>query len=290
MNSDLQIPKHVTLSEHENGFAFVDLIHSSGARAKVSLYGGQLLSWKSADGTELLYLSPIAEFTKGKAIRGGIPIVFPQFGANGPLPSHGFARTSFWKAIDSAVEKNGKLKLVIQLSSNPDSIKIWPHEFELTLTIRLSEALELELKTENKGSAPFNFQSLLHTYFQVPDITKVRIDGLGGAKYTDFLREKHSFSEPPGLIAVNRFTDQVYLGAPNKVELMLDGTRRLVIEKSNFRDLVFWNPWIEKTKSFKDLPAESYKQFVCLEAGNIDPVLSLAPAETHLSTHSLRLI
>jgi len=43
-----------------------------------------------------LFCSPLSVYASGKAIRGGIPIVFPQFGG-GPLPQHGFARNRKWR-------------------------------------------------------------------------------------------------------------------------------------------------------------------------------------------------
>lgn len=47
----------------------------------VNLWGATLTSWK-VDGTELLFLSKKAvnDGAAGKAIRGGIPLVFPQVG------------------------------------------------------------------------------------------------------------------------------------------------------------------------------------------------------------------
>ena len=44
-------------------------------------------------------LNPQAVFAPPKAIRGGIPICFPQFSDFGPLSQqHGFARNQQWEA------------------------------------------------------------------------------------------------------------------------------------------------------------------------------------------------
>ena len=69
-----------------------------GARAVVALHGAQLLSWTPARGREWIFLSERAELTPGKAIRGGVPICFPQFAALGPLQKHGLVRTRSWRA------------------------------------------------------------------------------------------------------------------------------------------------------------------------------------------------
>ena len=57
-----------------------------GDSALVALHGAQVLSWTVA-GRERLYLSPRAMFDGRSAIRGGIPLCFPQFNQRGPLPS-----------------------------------------------------------------------------------------------------------------------------------------------------------------------------------------------------------
>ena len=71
-------------------------LHSDGATALVALHGAHVLSWQPADGRERLFLSDRAVFDGQAAIRGGIPVVFPQFAERGPLRKHGFARTAPW--------------------------------------------------------------------------------------------------------------------------------------------------------------------------------------------------
>ena len=61
------------------------LATASGARAVVALHGAQVLSWAPPGGEERLYLSPKAVFDGHSAVRGGIPVCFPQFADLGPL-------------------------------------------------------------------------------------------------------------------------------------------------------------------------------------------------------------
>ena len=75
----------------------VQLTAPDGASATIALHGGHVLSWKPTGGAEQLYLSPRSEYVPGKAIRGGVPVCFPQFAERGPLPKHGFARTLPWE-------------------------------------------------------------------------------------------------------------------------------------------------------------------------------------------------
>ncbi|MFX6031775.1 hypothetical protein ABTE99_19565, partial [Acinetobacter baumannii] len=72
----------------------------SGDVAIVALQGAQVLSWVMADGVERLYLSPRSVFDGHTAIRGGVPVCFPQFNQRGPLAKHGFARNLPWRVVD----------------------------------------------------------------------------------------------------------------------------------------------------------------------------------------------
>lgn len=49
----------------------------TGQRVEVLLYGATVISWKSANGKENLFLSSKAILDGSKPVRGGIPLVFP---------------------------------------------------------------------------------------------------------------------------------------------------------------------------------------------------------------------
>ena len=69
-------------------------------------YGATVISWKSPDVAggeplERLFVSSKAALDGSKPVRGGIPIVFPIFGAPelpqfSKLKQHGYARSSTW--------------------------------------------------------------------------------------------------------------------------------------------------------------------------------------------------
>ena len=90
----------IPITRH-HGLDALELIAPDGARAVVALHGAHVLSWTPAGAPEQLYLSPKSEFTAGQAIRGGVPVCFPQFAARGPLPKHGFARTRPWQLVSA---------------------------------------------------------------------------------------------------------------------------------------------------------------------------------------------
>ncbi|CAM6058979.1 unnamed protein product, partial [Sphagnum tenellum] len=101
-NMDGQSSSGTENSETDHSMAAAEqhtLLGSSSAGlfgTQVHLYGGHVTSWKNDKGEELLFLSSKAIFKPPKAIRGGIPICFPQFGTFGSLEQHGFARNRFW--------------------------------------------------------------------------------------------------------------------------------------------------------------------------------------------------
>jgi glucose-6-phosphate 1-epimerase len=89
------------LTPGTNGLPKVNLSSSDGSRAEIYLHGAHVTSWIPAGGEEQLYLSAASEFRDGAAIRGGVPVIFPQFSNLGPLPKHGFARNLAWELISA---------------------------------------------------------------------------------------------------------------------------------------------------------------------------------------------
>ena len=79
----------------DNGDVIILRSTSDNCSCSIHLHGATIISWIS-NNIERLYLSEAAIFNNVKAIRGGIPVVFPQFGQppQSSMPQHGFARTS----------------------------------------------------------------------------------------------------------------------------------------------------------------------------------------------------
>lgn len=233
------------------------------ASVKIHLHGATVISWQKS-GKELLFLSSKALLDGSKPIRGGIPLVFPQFGT-GPIMAgqHGFARTRPWKCINQS-----ESKATFSLNHSEETLKAWPHEFELNYTVELKpESLICEFSVRNCGQQNFQFTSLLHTYFNIADISSVRIEGLSGLTYKDKLYNYESFKEERSVIdSINCEVDRNYINIPGPVKLhSSNGSLQI---SSNFSDLgnfrsetflnilVVWNPWIEKAKAMADFADE----------------------------------
>jgi glucose-6-phosphate 1-epimerase len=233
---------------------------AEGAVAIATLQGAHLVSWIPAGGDEQLFLSERSPFEAGHAIRGGVPIVFPQFGERGPLAHHGFARTSAWRVA----RKEGD-RIVFALESSAATLGLWPHAFALELAITLGgDRLAMQFYICNTGAAPFEFNAALHTYLRISDNAGVRLEGLKGTRYVDRgaaspqleVRDAVTASEP---------IDRVYLDTPRETHL-IDGKRGLVIAQRGFPDTVVWNPGRERTAGMADMPPEGYRRMLCVEA------------------------
>ena len=87
------------------------LTSTDGAQAIVTLYGAHLVSWKSMDGKERLFCSTRSSLDGSRAIRGGVPVIFPQFAERGSGMRHGFARVCPWRLVGSGTQRGAAFAL-----------------------------------------------------------------------------------------------------------------------------------------------------------------------------------
>lgn len=271
LNRVFGLGDEVRFSASPAGWPIIE-IDSSVCRARISLYGAQLLSFMPAGQSEdLLYLSPRAYFEHGRAIKGGIPICWPWFGnhsTESDLPAHGFVRTCLWQV--ESIHKNEQQQIVVALGTRdtPESLSLWPHAFRLTLVMRFSKSLSLELITENTGKSRFTLSQALHTYFNVGDIQATEISGLLGCAYLDKV-EDYAVKTQQTPLTFAAQTDRIYQQVSYPLEIMDGGRqRRILIDAQGSQTAVVWNPWQALSKTSADLPDEAYLHFVCVETAN----------------------
>ena len=261
-----------------------------GAQATVSLYGGHLVSWKPAGGEEQLYLSPKAVAGDGQAIRGGVPVIFPQFEQRGPdvsLPRHGFARNRLWM-LDEHKQAADHAQATLVLQDDDSTRALWPHRFQLELTISIGGArLDMELHAHNPGETTWPFAAALHTYLAVSDLTTVRLQGLDGCHYHDSLMGGEATEDHPEKRFHGEF-DRIYSQGRNL--LLRDGPRRLTIESEGLEDAVIWNPGPEKCAALKDMPADDWQTMLCVEAARVFLPVTLGPGEEWTGRQTLSLL
>jgi glucose-6-phosphate 1-epimerase len=262
------------------------LATADGARAEIYLYGAHVTSWTPAGGGEALFLSPKAFFSPGLSIRGGVPIIFPQFGGLGPLPAHGFARNVTWELSDAAPDH-----AVLRLRESESGLKMWPHKFELEYTVRIGgDQLEMSLKVTNTDNAPFEFTAALHTYLQVRDLRHTTIGGLKGVWFADRTKPsagiKREATQKDEWLKFPGEMDSIYFDVVHPVQLVQDETKT-TLEKSGFSDVVVWNPGQEKCATSKDMLPDSYLEFVCVEAAAVEKPINLGPGESWVGMQRL---
>lgn len=268
-----------TVVTARNGMRAVVLTHTSGARAELYVHGAHLTSWRSADGDELLFLSEKAVFEAGSGIRGGIPVIFPQFGP-GPLPQHGFARKREWTVEDCGADEQGAAYVRLSLRDTPETRSLWPHSFLAELTVRLDAALNVDLTVTNTGDQTFDFTAALHTYFRAHHIRAVRVHGLSGLSYRDKVSNEAEQVDREDTLTIREVTDRVYFNTPSV--LHIDGVgqgRTLLLEKDGFADAVVWNPWAAWARELEDFGDEEYLHMVCVEAAQVGEPIRLTQGE-----------
>lgn len=272
-----------------NGRPAVALQAPDGAQAVLLLQGAQLVSWRGRDGRERLYLSERAVYADGQAVRGGVPVVFPQFERRGPLQRHGFARVLPWTLAHAEVSRDGALA-VLRLESSDTTLAQWPHAFAAELTVNVSdERLDVEFEVENTGDAPLSFTAALHTYVRVQEVEETSLEGLRGQTYLDSLTGREAM-QGLGSVTVDAEVDRIYWGHPehDRMLLLREPGRTLVIEQQNFPDTVVWNPWAEKAAALADLPPTDFRRFLCVEAAAIGEPVQLAAGEAWWGRQTLR--
>lgn len=256
-------------------------------------------------------------------IRGGIPVVFPQFAKQGPLPQHGFARNSRWE-VAAAGDGNAELRL-----ADTDATRaVWPHTFSLAYRIAFDgEHLSTSLSVANPKSAaePFAFEALLHTYLYVGHdaLPGVRVHGLKGVRYISKPDGGAIVEEAADAFPLDREVDRVYCDTPVDVTVTGiasaaapatgDAAHRVfdsvvVSRSASVRDslhagavhapldIVIWNPAAARAATIPDLGPDDYKHYVCVEPGRVSPATAdfyahkaLAPGKVWTLRQDIRL-
>lgn len=269
------------------GLPATELELPCGDRLVVARHGAHVLSWMAV-GRERLYLSPRSVMDGRSAIRGGIPVCFPQFNLRGDLPKHGFARNLPWQVHPARLDAE-QAHLALSLGKSPATASWWAQAFEARLLIELTPgALKVELAVRNTDSRPLAFTGALHTYFAVDDVSQVRLRGLGGRAEWDSVVDRHG-SGAHELRFVGEF-DRVYSAAPQGYEL-LDGAHQLGIEQDqDWAHTVVWNPGQDKCATLSDMPSDGWRQMLCVEAAQVYEPITIAPGDFWQGAQRLRVL
>lgn len=277
----------------KNGLPTVLLSHPSGSSADIYLNGAHVTSWIPAGGQEVLFMGKRATFSAGDPIRGGIPVIWPQFANLGGLPQHGFARKSEWQLVDTPDGENeNQSSVTLQLTDDHRTRELFPYHFRNELKVSIDEkTLTVELSAFNTGDELFTFTAALHTYIAVADIRETAIRGFTGKWYLDKTQGGNETKDEAKKLVISDETDRVYLKAPKKVEVEDRGNeRRIEVRATGFKDAVVWNPWVEKVTGFIGLDTEDYLRMVCIEAAQIGSPVELKPGLSWSGAQTLAIV
>ena len=255
------------------GLPAVELALPQGDTLRVMLHGAQVLSWVSG-GQERLYFSPQSSMDGQAAMRGGVPVCFPQFNQRGPLaerlPKHGFARNVAWQADEAELASN-HARLTLRLNDNLQTRAWWPQAFALALHIELSPgALQLTLDVHNTDTQVLAFSGALHTYLAVPDVMQATLQGLGGQPEWDSLTDTHAQAADTLRFAAE--FDRVYEAGPQPMTL----NQTLHISQSpSWANTVVWNPAQALCQRLADMPDDGWRHMLCVEAAQVYTPITL---------------
>ncbi|PRQ11216.1 hypothetical protein C1Y63_07470 [Corynebacterium sp. 13CS0277] len=217
---------------------------------------------------DVLYTSPETRRMPEAPIRGGIPLIGPQFGtrmaaAFPTLPSHGVLRREEWTIVD-ATETHLEATLTF------DGV-----EYRYTVDVQLADAdaaaaavsgFVCRLEARNTGVEDMALQLGFHPYFALGDVRQATVKGVGAAVIADF-RGPGTFQAP--MKDTITFTEAGYdrgVRGARTLSIVDPVAGRTITVSSDAADtFVVWNPGVEQARGFADMPDEGWLDFVCVE-------------------------
>ena len=284
------------MSGADDPCASVELTADDGASVRFCAHGGHVLGWTPAGGAERLWLSRDTGCGPGTAIRGGVPVIWPQFSERGTGPRHGVARDRAWQVLgpgvvapdDLVARRPGAAVARLRLVCNGEATT-FGHPFTLHLVVAAAGAeLWIRVTARNDGTEPFEFTAALHTYLRVSSTAQASVHGLQGrtARANDGgtdvrLPDAPLTVEGPLDVAVPGVTD----GPAGALVLHDEVLGDLVLTATGFDSRVVWNPG--RGRAPADVHPGGEAEFVCLEPTLLDPA-TLHPGQTWTGEQLLR--
>lgn len=268
-------------------------VDTAQATASISLMGGQVLTWHPKSQQEpVLWVSKLAQYVPGKAIRGGVPICWPWFGAHpsdSRFPGHGYARVVPWEVASTNIDAFGVVEVDLTLAESDVAAKLrpsdWPASVALSAHIRIGEKLEVTLTTTNNSDREIRLTEGLHTYFHVSDIENVRVLGLDDCEYVD-LTDGNQRRQQSGPIVFEGELGRIFVNC-DKTSVIEDRklARAIHVAGTGSQSIAVWNPWLETASKMSDLGNEGWRSMVCVETSNaLENAILIQPGQHHTTT------
>lgn len=262
-NNEFGSASLISLSESHQAIA----ITHKNCTAKVSLYGGHVLSWQPNGQKPVLWLSDTASYQPGSAIRGGIPLCWPWFGphSKGDIKgNHGFARNENWQLEQVTVEAE-QVKVVLSFSGEHKH-PLWPSKFNIKQELSFGETFEQALHFSNLTDEAVEYTSAIHSYFQVSSPQNCQVESLEQAEFDDKITGL--YCQATALNDCIGPLDRIYY--TDKISTLVDSQwqRGIEITPINTQQWVLWNPGTDIANNMADVHPGGEHEYVCLEAAN----------------------
>ncbi|KAH7930980.1 galactose mutarotase-like protein [Leucogyrophana mollusca] len=286
------------------------LTHPKGSSTEVLLYGATVISWKAGtkprpEPMERLFVSSKAALDGSKPVRGGIPVVFPCFGApihpeHSRLGQHGFARSEVWTFERIVMDNDAGVSVRLTLEPTPRITAKYDRPFHLAFVVTLAEhQLSTDLHVTNTSTStafpPDNleFQALFHNYIRAPskDVLVFPLQHLQYYDKTEATEEGRTKAkvETRAGVDVRKFTDSVYEDAPQKYEATWPGGG-IDINVKKLKDLVVWNPREEAGAKIADMEEGGWDKYICVEPGYVRGFAKVEPGKRWIGQQVLSTI
>ncbi|BEV09057.1 MULTISPECIES: D-hexose-6-phosphate mutarotase [unclassified Methylophilus] len=288
MTKRMKLHAHVNQWQDENGLQYLE-IDNPLATGKIALQGAHVMHWQPKFLSHpVLWLSSNARYVKGRSIRGGVPICWPWFGAHptdSTLCPHGFARVIPWRVMDIDATPTGATRIILEMQQTPEAQRQLSYPYELTLTITIGRRLRIDLATTNLAEHPFVISEAFHTYFNVSDLSNIKITGMQDLVYLDKLLKYERNVEHNPLSFDGHEYDRVYVDHSSDCSIHDSGYNRIIhVSKSGSDTTVVWNPGADKAATMGDMGVgEEWRKTICVETTNaLDNMVVINPGRKHV--------
>lgn len=279
------IADRLTITDHHENWPIIR-VNNKYATAEIHLHAAHITHFQPHGAQPVLWVSNLTLYRPKKAIRGGIPLIWPWFGphpTDTSKPQHGFVRTSWWQLTKTEENHAEETEITLSLEDNEETRSLWPHPFHLELFVTVGRTLQVALIMQHKGDKPVDVTAALHTYFNVGDINQVRVYGLEGTRFIDKVAHGREDMEDKPL-QIRHEVDRVYLNTTADCLIRDASLKRTIrISKQGSLSTVVWNPWADKAQNMSDFPDDGYEGMVCVETTNASEhdTITLEPGGLH---------
>ena len=283
LNRRFGLDNRLHFSEGCSGLARAELCYQE-ARLELYLQGAHVTRYQPATNHEVLWMSHTAVYATGKALRGGIPLCWPWFGAhpeNPDRPQHGYARSSLFSVRSTSADAQST-SIILALDPAAAPYPEWRDRAQLEVEFRLSDSLWMEMRTSNVADSALTLSNAWHTYFSISGRDRVTLPAVTGLTYLDKSQRYRQLVQTDAIV-IRGEVDRVYLAPPVEIEL-LDAARRTSTSISTWgsRNLVVWNPGEANAKTMADFDDRGFEQMLCIEPANaLDQSVQVKPGECH---------